>query len=88
MLWIALDYIHKKDVLNPPTERSKMLYIDQYGNRIYANTVAELRKKHGAGGSRVSRMYQEAATGKIYHVGYVVGKSWYLAYVPMQKEVK
>ena len=24
-MWIALDYIHKKDVLNPTTERSKML---------------------------------------------------------------
>jgi hypothetical protein len=60
------------------------LYIDQYGNRFYANTLKELRAQIGNGGSKVSRMYQDAKDGKTYVVGYVIGQHWLTAYEPVK----
>lgn len=62
-----------------------MMYIDQYGMRVSASTVKELRAK--VGGGRVSKMYRDTrddATGEVgaVHVGYVVGMHWFSAYVP------
>lgn len=59
-----------------------MLYVDQYGNRWYAETVEELRRK--IGGGRVSKMYRDKKDGKAVHTGYVVGKHWCTAYVPYE----
>jgi len=57
-----------------------MLYLDQYGNRWFARTVAELRAQ--IGGGRVSKMYIDAKGGETHHVGYVVGQHWCTAYAP------
>lgn len=58
------------------------LYLDQYGNRFFARTVAELRDK--IGGGRVSRMYADKNDGHTVHVGYVVGPHWCTAFQPME----
>lgn len=58
------------------------LFIDQYGNHYEARTVSELRAK--VGGGRVSKMYVEDKSGKVYHIGYVIGRHWCDAYVPVQ----
>ena len=57
------------------------LYIDQYGNRWHATTVADLRQQIGG---KVSKMYRDGADGKTYHVGYVVGKHWCHAFTPLR----
>ena len=59
------------------------LFVDQYGNRVYASTVKELREKSGGGG-RVNKMYRDRKNGGYVHVGYVVGPHWYTAYVPLE----
>lgn len=57
-----------------------LLYIDQYGNKFFASTVKELREK--VGGGRISKMYLDTASGKVLHVGYVIGQHWLTAYAP------
>lgn len=58
------------------------LFIDQCGNRYEACTVSELRAK--VGGGRVSKMYVEDKSGKVYHIGYVIGYYWCKAYTPVR----
>lgn len=58
----------------------KDLYIDQYGQCFFADTVKELREQIGMGSSRVSKMYNDI-DGKTYHVGYVIGRHWLTKYV-------
>lgn len=62
-----------------------MLYIDQYGERWWASTVAELRQK--IGGGRIEKMYITRKDGKDMHVGYVVGKHWCQAFQLVEIEV-
>lgn len=62
-----------------------MLYIDQYGYKYKAGTIAELKKAVSPYGSpRVSKMYQDKKDGGVVHVGYVVGTHWCTAYKPVQ----
>lgn len=58
------------------------LFIDQYGNCWEARTVLELRDK--IGGGRVSKMYVNDRSGNCYHIGYVIGRHWCTAYVPVR----
>lgn len=62
------------------------LFRDQYGQTIFARTVAELKDK--AGGGRVSKMYADKADGRTVHVGYVVGRRWFAEYAPIEREEK
>ena len=57
------------------------LYLDQYGNRFFANTVKDLRSQIGMGGSRVHRLYKDKQDGATVHIGYVIGGHWLTAYV-------
>ena len=57
-----------------------MLYIDQYGAKIWALSVRELREK--CGGGRVSKQYVDGKDGTTYHTGYVVGSRWFTAFSP------
>lgn len=59
-----------------------MLYIDQYGDPIWARTVPDLRKQ--AGGGTVSKMYCDLKDGRTVHRGYIVGKRWFSAYIPYE----
>ena len=58
------------------------LYIDQYGNKVGASTVRELREKSGGGG--VSKMYVDKKDGTTVQTGYVVGQHWYTMYAPVE----
>lgn len=60
-----------------------MLYIDQYGARIWAKSRKELAQL--AGGGRVNKMYRDKKDGSTVHVGYVVGKRWFTCYVPYEQ---
>lgn len=62
------------------------LYIDQWGNRFYADTVKKLRKQIRTGSSRVSRMYHDTKDGRVVHIGYVIGGHWLTAYARVEKE--
>ncbi len=63
---------------------NRVLYLDQWGNRWFARTVAELRAQIGGGGSRVSKMYSERPGGGDVHTGYVVGAHWCTAFAPVE----
>lgn len=65
----------------------RRLFIDQYGNKFFAQTVKELRGQIGMGGSRVSRMYQDKKDGSTKAVGYVIGQHWLTEYAPVEVEV-
>lgn len=65
----------------------RTLYIDQWGNRFWANTVKELRNQIGMGGSRVSKMYRDKKDGRVVHVGYVIGQHWLTAFHSVEVEV-
>ena len=60
-----------------------LLYIDQYGSRIWAASRKELVER--AGGGRVNKMYCDKKDGSTVHVGYVVGKRWFTCYIPYEK---
>ena len=61
------------------------LWIDQYGQRLWASTIKELREK--AGGGRVSKMYVDLVAGplagKTVLAGYIVGSRWFSRYAPV-----
>jgi hypothetical protein len=63
-----------------------ILYIDQYGQRLWAKTVSELREK--AGGGRVFKIYVDKIAGEhagqSVHCGYGVGARWFNAYAPVE----
>lgn len=59
-----------------------MLYIDQYGNKVFARTRKELVSE--SGGGRISKMYCDKKDGRIVHVGYVVGNRWFSMFQPME----
>lgn len=54
------------------------LYVDQYGSKIYARSVKELRTKAGPG--KVSKIYRELNGDVTHHCGYSVGDRWFDAY--------
>lgn len=58
------------------------LFIDQYGSKLWARTVRELRER--AGGGRVSKMYVDKLDMTAVHCGYVVGQRWFTAYHPVE----
>ena len=60
------------------------LYIDQYGNRLWARTIKELRDL--CGGGRVFKIYVDKTDGKTVHCGYGVGHRWFTAFSPVEKE--
>jgi hypothetical protein len=61
-----------------------VLWVDQYGQHVWARTVKELRAK--SGGGRISKMYVDAKDGSASrHVGYVVGGRWFTGFIPMQR---
>lgn len=59
-----------------------MLYIDQYGWRVWAHTREALVLE--AGGGRISKMCRDKGDGRTVHVGYVVGPHWFEAFQPVE----
>lgn len=68
------------------TDRPALLYIDQYGQKVWARTVRELKDKAGPG--RVFKIYCDMVrgpnAGKSCHTGYGVGHRWFTAFIPYQ----
>lgn len=54
------------------------LYVDQYGDTVYARTLKELQEK--AGGGKIDKMCVDKTDGSTVHTGYVVGKRWFEHY--------
>lgn len=61
------------------SKRPAKLYIDQYGQPVWARTVRELQAKARG---RLSKMYVDGNDGRTYHVGYVVGPRWFNQFTP------
>ena len=59
-----------------------MLYLDQFGSKYFAATIAELREAVGSG--RVGKMYCDLKDGEAVHVGYVIGRHWLEAFRPVR----
>lgn len=64
--------------------RKLYLFVDQYGNRIQARTVKELKEQVGPG--KVSKMYVDSKTKGTLHVGYVVGKRWFTQFERVERQ--
>jgi hypothetical protein len=58
------------------------LFLDQFGEPIWARTVKELRAK--AGGGRVSKMYVDKKDGRTVRCGYVVGRRSFSRFAPVE----
>jgi hypothetical protein len=61
------------------------LFLDQYGGRVWARTLKDLREQvPGA----VSKMYVDKTggpfAGKSVHCGYVIGERWFTRYAPVE----
>jgi hypothetical protein len=65
--------------------RAPLLYIDQFGNSFWAQTVKELRQQIGNGKSRISKIYCDKTDGRTMHVGYVIGQHWLNAHALVEK---
>jgi len=59
----------------------KDVWIDQYGNTFYANTLKELKEQIPG---RISKMHQDHKD-KTYNVGYVIGQHWLNRYTAVTK---
>lgn len=64
-------------------KKPKSLFVDQYGNHFWADTLKELRSQIANGGSNVSLMYEDFADGTTYRTGYVIGPYWLKEYRPV-----
>lgn len=58
------------------------LWLDQYGQPIWAKTLKELREK--AGGGAMHKQYVDKLDGTTVHNGYIVGSRWFTAYAPIE----
>lgn len=56
------------------------MFLDQHGNRFYADSVRKLRKQIGNGSSRVEKMFRDKKDGGAVQIGYVIGGHWLTAY--------
>jgi hypothetical protein len=61
------------------------LFLDQFGEPIWARTVKELREK--VGGGRVSTMYRDKKDGSVVRCGYVIGRRWFSRFAPVEIRV-
>jgi len=60
------------------------LYVDQYGNKFYAPSLAELRKQIPG---RASPMYVDKEDGSTVRVGVIIGDHWLTEYIPNEQPV-
>jgi hypothetical protein len=58
------------------------LFLDQFGEPIWARTVKELREK--VGGGRVSTMFRDKKDGSVVRCGYVIGRRWFSRFAPVE----
>lgn len=58
------------------------LWIDQYGGRIWARTVKELKAQAGPG--KVFKIYADKKDGRTVHTGYGIGARWFNRFAPVE----
>lgn len=58
------------------------LWIDQYGQPVWARTVKELREK--CGGGRVFKIYADKKDGRTVLTGYGIGRRWFNRFAPVE----
>lgn len=58
------------------------LYVDQYGNKYFANSAKDLKKQIGKGA--ISAMYADKKDGSTVKVGYIIGEFWCRAFAPIE----
>ena len=59
------------------------LFIDQYGQKIWARGRMDLKEKAGPG--KVSIMYVDKKDGQTVRCGYVVGQRWFSEFAPVER---
>lgn len=67
---------------NKLTEDRPTLFIDQYGNNVWASSAKELAERTGA--SKLSKMYVDKKDGPTRWIGYVARDRWFAAYRPAE----
>lgn len=58
-----------------------VLYIDQYGERLYARSARELQRLCGG---RLFKIYRDKKDGSCVHCGYGVGRRWFNIFLPYE----
>lgn len=69
-------------------DQQNYLWIDQYGQPLWAHNRKELIEKHEARHGvvgKVSIMYRDKKSGPPVRAGYVIGRYWYSQYLPVEK---
>lgn len=69
----------------PTQYTGSYLWLDQYGQPVWARTLKELCAKVGR--RHADKMYADRKDGRTVHVGYIVGQRWFTKYMPVEKEV-
>jgi VanZ family protein len=54
----------------------RKLYVDQYGNHVWASSLNEMRRRFGG---RVRKMYKDVGDSSVM-VGYVIGHHWFTVF--------
>lgn len=62
---------------NKLTQDTPTLFVDQYGEKVVASSLAELHAK--VGGGKVTKQYVDKKDGRTVWNGYVVGRRWFTA---------
>jgi hypothetical protein len=64
---------------NRLTQDAPTLFVDQYGNKIVARSLAELKAAIDYRGG-AAKQYQDKAAGGTVWNGYVLGRRWFTAF--------
>ena len=64
------------------TNGKQTLFLDQFGQPVWAKTVKELIEQ--VGGSKASKMYTDKKDGSTVHCGYIVANRWFTAFQPLE----
>lgn len=65
------------------TQKPMLLWLDQYGQPIWARTVEELKEQAGPG--KVFKIYADKKDGRTVHTGYGVGSRWFNCFQPVER---
>jgi hypothetical protein len=57
------------------------LFVDQFGDHFYANSIRELRTQVPG---RCTKMYVDRKDGTTVHIGYVIGQHWLTMFEPVE----
>lgn len=67
---------------NKLTQDRPTLFVDQYGQKLWASSAKELAGK--LGGAKLQKMYVDKKAGGAAWIGYVARHQWLTAYKPVE----